>query len=175
MTMSSGNRVMSKQIAWVEKIHTAPQKVWLNLPFMPILNSYFTNPETGVRIGIARAGNVIGGGDWATDRIVPDCMRAWSENEGVDIRSPHATRPWQHVLEPLSGYLALAANLRESPALHGEPYNFGPPETQNHSVGTLIDEMAKYWDHVKWNDVSTSKEHVHEAGLLQLELRQGPW
>ena len=59
----------------------------------------------------ARAGNVIGGGDWATDRIVPDCMRAWSKNESVDIRSPHSTRPWQHVLEPLSGYLPLAAKL----------------------------------------------------------------
>jgi len=132
------------------------------------LHSYFTNPETGVRLGIARAGNVIGGGDWATDRIVPDCMRAWSENKSVDIRSPHATRPWQHVLEPISGYLSLAANLKESPVLHGEPYNFGPPETQHYSVATLIDEMAKSWDHVKWNDVSQIQEHVHEAGLLQL-------
>jgi CDP-glucose 4,6-dehydratase len=136
------------------------------------LHSYFTNPDTEVRLCIARAGNVIGGGDWATDRIVPDCIRAWSENKSVDIRSPHATRPWQHVLEPLSGYLALAANLTQSTKLHGEPYNFGPPETQNHSVGTLIDEMAKHWDHVKWNDVSKSKEHVHEAGLLQLNCNK---
>jgi len=132
------------------------------------LHSYFTKPETGVRIGIARAGNVIGGGDWATDRIVPDCMRAWSENKSVDIRSPQATRPWQHVLEPISGYFSLATHLYESPSLHGEPYNFGPPEFQNHSVGTLIDEMKKHWDSVKWNDVSKSKEYVHEAGLLQL-------
>ena len=61
-----------------------------------------------IRIGIARAGNVIGGGDWAKDRIVPDCIKAWSEEKTVDIRNPHATRPWQHVLEPLSGYLHLA-------------------------------------------------------------------
>ena len=136
------------------------------------LHSFFNAPDTEVRLGIARAGNVIGGGDWATDRIVPDCIRAWSENKSVDIRSPHATRPWQHVLEPLSGYLALAANLQGSTNLHGEPYNFGPPETQNHSVGVLIDEMAKHWDHVKWNDVSKSKEHVHEAGLLQLNCNK---
>ena len=71
-------------------------------------------------MGIARAGNVIGGGDWATDRIVPDCMLAWSENKIVDVRSPDATRPWQHVLEPLSGYLSLAVHLSEKYDLQGE-------------------------------------------------------
>ena len=138
------------------------------LAIYSFLHSYFTNPETGVRLGIARAGNVIGGGDWAKDRILPDCVKAWSKNKTVDIRSPHATRPWQHVLEPISGYLSLAASLQEGPTLHGEPYNFGPPESQNYSVGALIDEMAKSWDYVKWNDISKTQEHVHEAGLLQL-------
>ena len=75
------------------------------------IESFFNQPDSNVRVGIARAGNVIGGGDWAVDRIVPDCMQAWSRNKIVDIRSPDATRPWQHVLEPLSGYLALAAVL----------------------------------------------------------------
>jgi len=132
------------------------------------VESFFNTPDSNVRIGIARAGNVIGGGDWAIDRIVPDCMRAWSEGGMVDIRSPKATRPWQHVLEPLSGYLTLAAKLSVDASLHGEAYNFGPPAHQNHPVSELIDEMAKYWDHVRWNDTSQSKAHLHEAGLLKL-------
>ena len=132
------------------------------------VESYFSKPGCNVRVGITRAGNVIGGGDWACDRIVPDCMKAWSCNETVDIRSPWATRPWQHVLEPLSGYLALGAELYQSSSKHGEAYNFGPPAHQNHPVSELIDEMGKYWDHVRWNDISQSQEHLHEAGLLKL-------
>lgn len=132
------------------------------------VESFFNSSDSNVRVGITRAGNVIGGGDWATDRIVPDCMRAWSRNETVDIRSPEATRPWQHVLEPLSGYLALAVNLAISATNHGEAYNFGPQAVQNHSVRLLIDEMADYWDNVSWNDVSKSQTHLHEAGLLKL-------
>ena len=132
------------------------------------VESFFSSPDSSVRVGIARAGNVIGGGDWALDRIVPDCMKAWSVNRVVDIRSPFATRPWQHVLEPLSGYLLLAANLFQSRDLHGEAYNFGPPANQNHSVRELIDEMGQYWDKVHWNDVSEDQDHIHEAGLLKL-------
>ena len=132
------------------------------------VESFFNTQDSNVRVGIARAGNVIGGGDWALDRIVPDCMRAWSKNELVDIRSPEATRPWQHVLEPLSGYLALGAELADNNAKHGEAYNFGPPAHQNHSVSELIDEMGKYWEQVQWNDVSQDQKHVHEAGLLKL-------
>jgi CDP-glucose 4,6-dehydratase len=132
------------------------------------VKSFFNSPDSNVRVGITRAGNVIGGGDWATDRIVPDCMEAWSRNEIVDIRSPEATRPWQHVLEPLSGYLALGAALAENSSKHGEAYNFGPPAEQNYSVRLLIDEMTKYWENVRWNDISQSQEHVHEAGLLKL-------
>lgn len=132
------------------------------------VESFFNSADSNVRIGITRAGNVIGGGDWAVDRIVPDCMKAWSLNEIVDIRSPQATRPWQHVLEPLSGYLALASQLFKSNQFHGEAYNFGPASNQNYPVSDLIDEMSNYWDNVRWNDVSLSKEHVHEAGLLKL-------
>jgi len=132
------------------------------------VDSFFNQKDSNVRVGITRAGNVIGGGDWATDRIVADCMKAWSKNNIVDIRSPNATRPWQHALEPLSGYLTLAADLAESCENHGEAYNFGPPAHQNHSVGELINEMEKSWDHVRWNDVSQSQDHVHEAGLLKL-------
>jgi len=132
------------------------------------IESFFNKPDSSVRVGIARAGNVIGGGDWAVDRIVPDCMEAWANGETVDIRSPHATRPWQHVLEPLSGYLCLAENLYLDSQYHGEAYNFGPSADQNYPVSKLIDEMSKYWDQIKWNDVSKNEGHVHEAGLLKL-------
>ncbi len=132
------------------------------------VDSFFSSPDSNVRIGITRAGNVIGGGDWAIDRIVPDCMQACANGQTIDIRSPHATRPWQHVLEPLSGYLCLAENLYLGNQNHGEAYNFGPSSYQNYSVSKLIDEMAKYWDQIKWNDVSESGENVPEAGLLKL-------
>ena len=132
------------------------------------VESFFNKPDSNVRVGITRAGNVIGGGDWAVNRIVPDCMEAWANGETVDIRSPLATRPWQHVLEPLSGYLALAAHLAQDSKNHGEAFNFGPSSDQNYPVSKLIDEMSKYWNQIKWNDVSTDKEHVHEAGLLKL-------
>ena len=132
------------------------------------VDSFFNSSDSNVRVGIARAGNVIGGGDWAVDRIVPDCMIAWAAGQTVDIRSPQATRPWQHVLEPLSGYIALAMNLYEDNINHGEAYNFGPSSNHNYPVSKLIDEMSKYWDKIKWNDVSNNKQHVHEAGLLKL-------
>ena len=132
------------------------------------VESFFNSKDSNVSVGIARAGNVIGGGDWATDRIVPDCMQAWALNKTVDIRSPQATRPWQHVLEPLSGYLGLATSLANNNKFHGEAYNFGPPANQNYPVSELINAMALYWDNVRWNDISASKDHVHEAGLLKL-------
>ena len=132
------------------------------------VESFFNSKDSNINLGIARAGNVIGGGDWAVDRIVPDCMEAWSNGKVVDIRSPHATRPWQHVLEPLSGYLCLAESLYKSNAHHGEAYNFGPSADQNYPVSKLIDEMSKYWNQIKWNDVSNNEGHVHEAGLLKL-------
>jgi len=131
------------------------------------VESFFNGCDSDIRVGVARAGNVIGGGDWAQDRIVPDCMKAWADNQVVEIRSPHATRPWQHVIEPLSGYLTLAKDLAKDSKNHGQAYNFGPAADQNHSVSSLINEMSKYWSQVRWNDVSND-EHVHEAGLLKL-------
>jgi len=128
----------------------------------------FFRKNNNITIGIARAGNVIGGGDWAEDRIVPDCIRSWSNNLPVDIRNPLSTRPWQHVLEPLSGYLALGAALTSEQNLHGEAFNFGPSIDQNYSVKELINEMKKYWENVSWNDVSKKDEEFHEAGLLKL-------
>jgi len=132
------------------------------------IESFFSTEDSNIRVGISRAGNVVGGGDWAVDRIVPDCMKAWANDEIVKIRSPHSTRPWQHVLEPLSGYLCLAQDLYQHNKLHGEAYNFGPSAEQNYSVKKLIEEMSSYWSQIRWKDVSNSKVNAHEAGLLKL-------
>ena len=132
------------------------------------IESFFKESKSNVRISIARAGNVIGGGDWASDRLVPDCMKAWSHGQVVEVRSPNSTRPWQHVLEPLSGYLTLAVNLSEGQEYHSEAFNFGPNANQNYTVREIIDEMANYWDQVRWNDTSQNHNHHHEAGLLKL-------
>ena len=139
-----------------------------------IINSYyysfFKDDDSNVKVATSRAGNVIGGGDWAENRIVPDCMRAWSENEIVEIRSPNATRPWQHVLEPLSGYLALGEQLYKNKKLNGESFNFGPSSDNSQTVETLLQDLSK-----SWNIKSTSSAYkitdnikFHEAGLLKL-------
>jgi CDP-glucose 4,6-dehydratase len=109
------------------------------------LHSFFRGDHP-VRFAIGRAGNVIGGGDWARDRIVADCVRAWSEKRAVEIRSPQSTRPWQHVLEPLSGYLRLGQALEQNAALHGEAFNFGPRAQQNRTVVELLSDLGKHWD-----------------------------
>jgi CDP-glucose 4,6-dehydratase len=132
------------------------------------IKSFFPGDVSKVRIASARAGNVVGGGDWSPARIIPDCVKAWSNGSLVELRNPHSTRPWQHVLEPLSGYLCLALGLIEKMDLHGEPFNFGPPAQQNHSVLELVGRMAEHWDSVEWADVSTSKITPYESGLLKL-------
>ena len=137
------------------------------LVIRPHIKSYFPGATSKVRIASARAGNVIGG-DWADDRIVPYCVRAWSRNEAVDLRNPSATRPWQHVLESLSRCLCLAKALTERLELHGEPFNFGSQAQQNHSVMQLIQEMTLYWNKVRWNDRSKTSQGPYESGLLKL-------
>jgi len=132
------------------------------------IKSYFPKETSKVRIASARAGNVIGGGDWAADRIVPDCVKAWATDNFLELRNPHATRPWQHVLEPLSGYLSLAIALTQQPELHGEPFNFGPQSQKNHSVLDLVRQMALHWEQVRWQDVSESVSGPYESGLLKL-------
>jgi CDP-glucose 4,6-dehydratase len=128
--------------------------------------SFFTSGA--VSLVSARAGNVIGGGDWAADRIVPDCVKAWSNELVVDLRKPNATRPWQHVLEPLSGYLVLGEKLSSMPALNGGSYNFGPNANNTQSVLELVDEVAKYWSSARYKDVSGGYEGPYESGLLKL-------
>ena len=126
--------------------------------------------SSSIRIGIGRAGNVIGGGDWASGRIVPDCIRSWVVNKPVELRNPSSTRPWQHVLEPLSGYLELARALYTSDSLHGEPFNFGPSFINTHSVSDLVDQMSSHWCFSKplVLDLSTSHDGPYESNLLKL-------
>lgn len=112
--------------------------------------SYFTAHDSPVRIAVGRAGNVIGGGDWAADRIVPDAMRAWAAGQPLKVRSLGATRPWQHVLEPLSGYLALGSALADEASLNGEAFNFGPKAENNFTVGELLCAMQPYWPGATW-------------------------
>lgn len=123
----------------------------------------------GKRVAITRAGNVIGGGDWASDRIVPDCIRAWTEGRSVEVRSPSATRPWQHVLEPLGAYLWLGASLQHDERINGEAFNFGPAAHVNQSVGELLDAMALRWPGAQWNSPANAGRPAHaEATLLKL-------
>jgi CDP-glucose 4,6-dehydratase len=140
------------------------------LVFKSYYHSFFNKGNSNVKIASARAGNVIGGADWALDRIVPDCMRAWSENSIVEIRSPNATRPWQHVLEPLSGYLNLAQELYNRPELNGESFNFGPDSEYNHTVKQILEDLSKCWKYKNPADayVVTDNIKFNEAGLLKL-------
>lgn len=122
-----------------------------------------------IRVAITRAGNVIGGGDWADDRIVPDAIRAWSRREAVEVRSPRATRPWQHVLEPLSGYLWLGAQLwAKEGHVNGEAFNFGPDAHVNETVTELLDAMASRWPGVGWRVPAGFDQVGHEATTLKL-------
>jgi CDP-glucose 4,6-dehydratase len=143
--------------------------------------SYFNDPDAcGVAVASARAGNVIGGGDWALDRIIPDCVRALQKGASIPVRNKVATRPWQHVLEPLGGYMLLAAELwrglnNQPPLQANFPYtdlcgafNFGPELASNRSVDALVKEVLKSWPG-EWEDCSDPNAH-HEASLLNLAI-----
>ncbi len=147
-------------------------KAAAELVFHTYYESFFKTNKF-VRMASARAGNVIGGGDWTLNRIVPDCFRAWSESKSVEIRNPHSTRPWQHVLEPLSGYLHLAYHLSISDQFHGQSYNFGPRFQENVNVQDLIRYLAEEWSRhasVQPDPYYFVKPtgNFHEAGLLKL-------
>jgi len=130
------------------------------------ISSYFSTNKTKVKIGIARAGNVIGGGDWSADRLIPDCVKSWSKNKKVIIRNPKSTRPWQHVLEAVYGYLIFATNLKNNRKLHGEVFNFGPNNKKNYDVIDLVKQMKKYWKKVSWRIIN--KNNFFESNLLKL-------
>ncbi|GFO70133.1 CDP-glucose 4,6-dehydratase [Geomonas limicola] len=134
-------------------------------------SSYF-NParyqEHRVAVATARAGNVIGGGDWAGDRLIPDCIRAILAGEAVQIRNPHAIRPWQHVLEPLSGYLTLAQRLYEEGVRFATGYNFGPAEEDARPVGWIVEKLCAGWGWGAGYRIDDG-EHPHEAHYLKLD------
>jgi CDP-glucose 4,6-dehydratase len=135
-------------------------------------NSYF-NPdkyaEHGVAVATTRAGNVIGGGDWAADRLVPDILKALMNKESVLIRNPNAIRPWQHVLEPLNGYLLVARRLYQEGPTYAEAWNFGPDDTNVEPVGWIADELYSLWgDGTTWTrDGNTAQPH--ENAFLKLD------
>lgn len=138
-----------------------------------IIHSYyhsFIKKMPNIKLASVRAGNVIGGGDWAADRIVPDCVRSWSIQEKVEIRNPGATRPWQHVLEPLSGYLAIATELWNDREYNGESYNFGPPSENSITVMELLQKLSKSWGLINSEEIYTQTGELKfsEAGLLKL-------
>lgn len=129
-------------------------------------NSYFNSRHIGV--ASARAGNVIGGGDWAQDRLIPDIIRGCIDKHPIAIRYPNALRPWQHVLEPLSGYLLLMQRLYESYYEYAESWNFGPDEDDIKPVSFIADCIINFWDNsIRW--VTDENQHPHEAACLRLE------
>ena len=124
--------------------------------------------EQGVAVASARAGNVIGGGDWSRDRLIPDAVRAWQNGRTLEVRNPEAIRPWQHVLEPLAGYVALARNLWQQPALAGA-YNFGPEINQSATVREVV-EIARARYGLGEVRYGSSSDGPHESGSLALEI-----
>ena len=138
-----------------------------------VVSSYrssFFSKEPKPHVATARAGNVIGGGDWAPDRLIPDCLRSFAEGNPVCLRYPAAVRPWQHVLEPLSGYLSLADHLlRPDGGACAEAWNFGPDLADDVSVGDVVLALARIWGNGAKAELCPSQENPHEAALLSLD------
>ena len=131
--------------------------------------SYIKNyliKKKNIRVAIARAGNVIGGGDWAEGRLIPDCVRCWSKNKKVILRNPKSTRPWQHVLDVLRGYILLSINLIKTNKLNGQVFNFGPKIEKKRDVINVVKEMQKHWKKAKWQ--IKNNPAFFESKLLQL-------
>jgi CDP-glucose 4,6-dehydratase len=135
-------------------------------------NSYFNLKDYrkthNTLLATCRAGNVIGGGDWAKDRLIPDIMVSVSLNKKVIIRNPNATRPWQHVLEPLSGYLLIGQKLLEEKVEYAEAWNFGPSDSGNITVKAVVENVKKYWDAIDY-EIKQEENQLHEANLLKLD------
>ena len=136
-----------------------------------IIQSYFKSfisSKKNLSINVARAGNVIGGGDWSNDRVIPDCIKSWSKNKPVKIRNPKSTRPWQHVLDVVRGYIELAImGKKNKKKINGEAFNFGPKPNQNKSVIQLISQMKNHWKKVRWI-IKKEKQNKKESKLLKL-------
>lgn len=138
------------------------------LVFSSYARSFFGRDGAPVVV-TARAGNVIGGGDWAKDRIVVDCMKSWGEGRAVVLRNPSATRPWQHVLDCLSGYLTLGAKAASDPSrFRGEGFNFGPSHGHGATVQELVSELSRHWKGAQWEVAPDAAGQPHEAKFLRL-------
>ena len=133
----------------------------------------FLKKKKNIKIISCRAGNVIGGGDWSTNRIVPDCVKAWSSKKTVKIKNPNSTRPWQHVLEALNGYLLLAIKLKKNKKLHGEAFNFGPETKKNHKVIEVLKKMKEHWTKVSWK--FATRKIFYESSLLKLNSKKAQY
>ncbi|MDC0379842.1 CDP-glucose 4,6-dehydratase [Litorivicinus sp.] len=131
----------------------------------------FLQDEGNKKVGVARAGNVIGGGDWAASRVLPDCIRAWSRDEAVLLRKPTATRPWQHVIEPVHGYLTLALRLKSGYAINGEAFNFGPSDLTDKTVAEVVEAASSHWPGSRFEIVSENQSvELKEKNLLKLDI-----
>jgi CDP-glucose 4,6-dehydratase len=135
-------------------------------------NSFF-NPENFSKhrkiVSSVRAGNIIGGGDWRDYRIVPDCIRALKKGQAIQVRNPHAVRPWQYVLEPLRGYLTLALKMLEEPKHCCGAWNFGPGASSEVAVSSIVKKIIKYWKRGKW-ECASNPQDLHEAQILRLDV-----
>ena len=136
----------------------------------------FFNPDSynshNKCLASARAGNVIGGGDWQADRLIPDCIRSLEKGDPIILRNPQAIRPWQHVLEPLSGYLLLASKMMDDPHRYSRGWNFGPVNDQNLTVGEVANLIVKVWGSGHIETVITNDKSLHEANVLNLDISQ---
>jgi CDP-glucose 4,6-dehydratase len=142
-------------------------KASAELAIQSYIKSFYSHAKNKIFISVARAGNVIGGGDWSSDRLIPDCFKSWAKRKKVFIRNPKSTRPWQHVLEALYGYLVLASKLSEnSKKYHGEVFNFGPRQNLNFSVQKVLKEIKHNFSAAKWKIVNSNK--FYESKLLKL-------
>ena len=133
------------------------------------VQSYFKSTfykKKNIRVCIARAGNVIGGGDWSEGRLIPDCIKKWSLKKVVKIRNPNSTRPWQHVLDVLNGYIKLAIKLKKDKNLNGHALNFGPKREKKSDVLSIVKELGKNWKGASW--IVKKDKNLKESNLLQL-------
>ena len=135
--------------------------------FHSYFRTFIENKNNNIRLCTARAGNVIGGGDWSKNRLIPDCMKMWLKNKTPEIRNPNSTRPWQHVLEALSGYLDLALKLDKDKNINGESFNFSSDKIKNVTVLRFLKKIRVKWIEISWNIKKNNK--FYESSLLQLD------
>ena len=135
------------------------------------IKSFYNNPGK-YRIATARAGNVIGGGDWNVGRLIPDCIVSAQSKNIAKIRNKNSTRPWQHVMELIYGYLKLSIELKKNSSLHGESFNFGPNKQKNRKVKEILNEIKKQWNFFRWKEVKKIKPDKKESNLLKLNCEK---